>query len=73
MLLKEFIQEFVLPDTLVRIWKQEEDQSFTEVESPAMSHYTAVTPYGLREVLGVTDMLLINTEDSEAVNIVIKG
>lgn len=73
MTLKEFIEQFVCPNTLIRL-QYNVLGGHEEVmgDSPKMEHELIKSEYSHREVIGVTDILYIKSHYTEAVNIVIE-
>ena len=76
MVLKEFIEQFVLPNTLIRLWEPTEEGHKVITESPVMEwellqEKTVYSLYLYNSVKGVTD-ILINDIYPETVNIVLE-
>lgn len=76
MVLKEFIEQFVLPNTLIRLWEPTEEGHRVITESPVMEwellqEKTVYSLYLYNSVKGVTD-ILINDIYPETVNIVLE-
>lgn len=77
MTLKAFIQTFVKPNSIVRLWTKTEsghkpiiigdDGSYLDMEWSVVNSI-----HGDSEVLYVADISVLNTEYPEAINIVIK-
>jgi len=76
MILKDFIKEFVCPNTLIRLHYKSEIRgiSFESAnnEEPEMEWKLVDSEFANSEVIGVTDILYLNDHYSEAVNIIIK-
>lgn len=88
MTLKEFVREYVCPNTLIRLWvplyggghrmlfrRDEEKPGNVDdvcMEHELLSSKTWLSRYSLCEVVGVTDIILTDGFYREAVNIVIK-
>jgi hypothetical protein len=75
MILKEFIETFVLPNTLIRLWEPTQEGHRIITEAPVMEWelLQEKTVYSLllyNIVIGVTD-ILINDVYPETVNIVL--
>ncbi len=74
MKLKEFIEKFVCPNTLIRLHYNIEG-GHEEAEhgaSPYMEWALKDSKYSDREVVGVTDILYLQGHYQEAVNLVIE-
>lgn len=76
MVLKEFIEQFVLPNTLIRLWEPTEEGHRVITESPVMEwellqEKTVYSLYLYNYVKGITDVL-INDVYPETVNIVLE-
>lgn len=73
MKLKEFIEKFVEKNTLIRLWyKIKGGHKQIDGETPTMEWALVKGKYKNREVVGVTDILVLHSQYAEAVNIVIK-
>ena len=74
MTLNKFVKEFVLPNTLVRLWVADTGgfKQIGEGESLFMEHDIPRGIYANRNVVGLKDILVIDSNYKEAVNIVIK-
>jgi len=72
--LKEFIEQFVEPNTLIRLWYKVKGghKEVVPNDKPEMEHQLAKGKYAERKVIGVTDILYLKSPYIEAVNIVIK-
>jgi uncharacterized membrane protein YkgB len=74
MILKEFIQQFVEPNTLIRLqYKTKEGHEAVNGDKPEMEWQLEKGIYANRKVIGVTDILYYKSPYSEAVNIVIEN
>lgn len=88
MTLKEFVREYVCPNTLIRLWvplyggghrmlfrRDEEKPGNVDdvcMEHELLSSKSWLSRYSLCEVVGVTDIVITDGFYREAVNIVIK-
>ena len=78
MRLKEFINEFVAHNTLIRLMykvPKNERGMHNQVmpgEGVMMEHELIKSEYADKEVIGITDILVIDSNYKEAVNIIIK-
>lgn len=72
--LKEFIGEFVEPNTLIRLWYKTKSghELVTTDQNPRMEHQWVQSYYKFNVVIGVTDIVIINEPHKEAVNISIE-
>ena len=73
MILKEFIEKFILPNTLCRLLYKEKN-GFIEVEPDVhyMEHELINCKYSDREVIGIKDIYFYKSHYMEVVNIVIE-
>ena len=73
MKLKEFIENFICPNTLVRLqYKIKGGHEEVNGDNPEMEWKLKDSEYANRRVIGVTDILYPKSHYSEAVNIVIE-
>jgi hypothetical protein len=74
MKLKDFIEKFVEPNTLIRLWYKigEGHEQINDGKSEMEWKLLKKSTFLDNEVIGVTDIILLGSNDSEAVNIVIK-
>ena len=81
MILKEFIEQFVEKNTLIRLWFKVSwghNAVVSGIEDVVAMEWATLKgegPYGEyldHEIIGVTDILIIDTAHPDAVNIVIK-
>lgn len=73
--LKNFINQFICHNTLIRLWYKADTAGYIEViegDKPKMEHEWVKTEYANNLVIGVTDILYVKSHYVEAVNIVIK-
>ena len=72
--LKEFIEKFVCPNTLIRLQYdiQGGHEEVVKGDKPQMEWQLKGGKFSDREVIGVTDILYPKSHYSEAVNIVIE-
>lgn len=69
-----FVKWFVQPNTLIRLWYKVKGghEEVISGDKPMMEHELVKSEYAHREVVGVTDILYMKSNYSEAVNLVIK-
>lgn len=73
MKLKEFIENFVEPNTLIRLhYKIQGGHEEVCGEKPQMEWKLKVGEYADREVVGVTDIVYLKSHYTEAVNLTIQ-
>lgn len=74
MKLKDFIEEFVEPNTLIRLWYKIEGghEPVNDEGKAKMEWKVKKGKFSGNEVIGVTDILVLGSHQPEAVNIVIK-
>jgi hypothetical protein len=78
MILKEFIRNFIEPNTLIRLWYKLPKgtdgihEEVMEGDNPKMEHELLKSEYKDYDVIGVTDILYVSSPYIEAVNIVLK-
>jgi len=72
--LKEFIESFVCPNTLIRLWYPIKggNEQVVDGDNPQMEWSMKDGKYKHHKVIGVTDILMLGSHYSEAVNIVIE-
>lgn len=71
--LNEFIENFVCPNTLVRLqYNTEGGHEAVNGDNPEMEWKLKKSEYANRKVIGVTDILYYKSPYPEAVNIVIE-
>lgn len=70
MILKDFLSWYILPNTLIRLYYQNEG-GFQQIEPPKMEWQLKYSRYRYNNVLGVADILCVDGY-SEAINIVIE-
>lgn len=86
MILKDFIENFVAKNTLVRLWYEcekgegcshvpviETEKDVVSMEWKILKQEGPFKYFLNNEVIGVTDILVMDTNYSEAVNIIIKS
>ena len=74
MKLKDFIEQFIESNTLIRLWYKIEGGHEQVGEGKTKMEWKLLkeSEFLGNEVIGVTDILVLGSHDSEAVNIVIK-
>ena len=76
MTLENFINEFIVHNTLIRLWYKDENSNFyveaDGIDKPKMEHELVKTKFKNKEVIGITDILYERSPYIEAVNIVIE-
>ena len=71
MKLKKFIKKFVEPNTLIRLQYKIVGGHREVLSNPLMEHELLKSEFANRRVIGVTDIVIINSHYPEAVNITI--
>lgn len=73
MTLKQFIENFVEPNTLIRLqYKLKDGHEEVDGDNPQMEWELKTSKYANRKVIGVTDILYLKSNYQEAVNISIE-
>lgn len=76
MILKNFIEQFVCPNTLIRLHHVSHISGISyesaNNDEPEMEWKLVNSEFANKEVIGVTDILYLHDSYSEAVNIVIE-
>jgi len=73
MKLKKFIKKFIEPNTLIRLWYKIKDGHEQVFDNKVQMEWeVALGYYAKHEIIGITDILMIDGICVEAVNIVIE-
>lgn len=75
MKVKEFIEQCVIPNTIIRLWTPHEDGGYKPIyqgDGVKMEWRILKGKYADNDIIGVKDILVYNSNYKEAINLVIK-